>query len=132
MKANLRLIRKYRIYSDDFKREIVSLFESGKYSVHQLERLYSISNPTIYKWIYKFSNFNAKGQRVIEMKSSNTDKLKAMELRIKELERMVGQKQIKIDFLEKMIDIAGDDLKVDIRKNFNTPPSAGSDKTQKK
>lgn len=132
MKANLRLIRKSRIYSDDFKREIVSLFESGKFSVLQLERLYGISNASIYQWIYKFSNFNVRGQRVIEMKSSNTDKLKAMEVRIRELERMIGQKQIKIDFLEKMIDIAGDDLKVDIRKNFNTPPLGGSEKMPKK
>lgn len=132
MRANLRLIRKSRIYSDEFKREVVSLFEGGKYSVLQLERLYGISNPAIYRWIYKFSTFNVKGQRVIEMKSSNTDKLKAMEVRIKELERMVGQKQIKIDFLEKMIDIAGDDLNIDIRKNFNTPPLGGSEKTPKK
>lgn len=128
----MRLIRKTRKYSEEFKREIVSLFESGKYSVYQLERLYGISNPTIYQWIYKFSNFNVRGQRIIEMKSSNTNKVREMELRIKELERMVGQKQIKIDFLEKMIDIAGDDLKVDIRKNFNTPPSDGSVGTRKK
>ncbi|MCT1527023.1 transposase [Sphingobacterium hotanense] len=132
MQTNLRLIRKSRVYSDDFKREIVSLFESGKFSVLQLARLYGISNPTIYQWIYKFSNFNEKGQRIMEMKSSSTNKLKAMEQRIRELERMIGQKQIKIDFLEKMIDIAGDDLKVDIRKNFNTPPSDGSEKTQEK
>ena len=132
MQTNLRLIRKSRVYSDDFKREIVSLFESGKLSVLQLERLYGISNPTIYNWIYKFSNFNEKGQRIMEMKSSSTHKVKAMEQSISELERMIGQKQIKIDFLEKMIDIAGEDLKVDIRKNFNTPPSDGSGNTQEK
>ncbi len=73
MRANLRLIRKSRIYSDEFKREVVSLFEGGKYSVLQLERLYGISNPAIYRWIYKFSTFNVKAQRVIEMKSSITD-----------------------------------------------------------
>ena len=54
MQTNLRLIRKSRVYSDDFKREIVSLFESGKLSVLQLERLYGISNPTIYNWILNF------------------------------------------------------------------------------
>ncbi|KFF17216.1 transposase, partial [Chryseobacterium sp. JM1] len=40
MKANIRLIKKNRIYSADFKREIVSLFEKGSYSVPQLEKLY--------------------------------------------------------------------------------------------
>ena len=73
MRANLRLIRKSRIYSDEFKREVVSLFEGGKYSVLQLERLYGISNPAIYQWIYRFSTFNVSKRRIIEIKLSITD-----------------------------------------------------------
>ncbi|MCP1995929.1 transposase, partial [Flavobacterium sp. HSC-61S13] len=96
MKANIQVIKKQRVYSVEFKREIVSQFESGSYSVIQLSKLYEISNSLIYDWIYKFSNFNEKGQRVVEMKASSSEKLKALEKRIKELERAVGQKQIKI------------------------------------
>ena len=81
MKTNLRSIKKSRKYSDAFKKEIVSLFESGKFSVYQLEKLYSIGNPTIYKWIYKFSTFNEKGIRVVEMKESSLTKLKELEKR---------------------------------------------------
>ncbi len=33
MKANLKAIRKKRIYSDEFKRKIVKDFESGQFSV---------------------------------------------------------------------------------------------------
>jgi transposase len=132
MKANLKNIRKFRRYSEDFKREIVSVFESGKFSVPQLEKLYGIHNVTIYKWIYKFSTFNEKGFRVIEMKESSIDKLKALEQKVKELEQIVGQKQIKIDYLEKMIEIAKDDLNIDIKKNYNTPQSTGSEIIKKK
>jgi transposase len=131
MNANLKEIRKLRVYSEEFKKEIVSFYESGKYSVLQLEGLYGVNNVTIYNWIYKFSTFNEKGIRVVEMKDSNIDKLKQLELKIKELEQSVGQKQIKIDYLEKMIDIAKDELNVDIKKNFNTPQSAGSLSTRK-
>lgn len=131
MKLNLREIKKSRKYSDEFKKEIVSLFESGKFSVYQLEKLYSIGNPTIYKWIYKFSTFNEKGIRVVEMKESSLTKLKELEKKVKELEQIVGQKQIKIDYLEKMIDIAKDELQVDIKKNFNTSQSTGSAQTEK-
>lgn len=115
MNANLKEIRKRRVYSEEFKKEIVSFYESGKYSVLQLERLYGVNNVTIYNWIYKFSTFNEKGIRVVEMKDSNIDKLKQLELKIKELEQAVGQKQIKIDYLEKMIDIAKDELNIDIK-----------------
>ncbi|HUH74071.1 MAG TPA: transposase [Chitinophagales bacterium] len=132
MKTKLREIQKQRRFSESFKKELVHLFESGQYSVLQLEKLYSVDNTTIYNWIYKYSTFNEKGVRVIEMKDSLSVKLKALEDQVKALEQIVGQKQIKIDFLEKMVDIASEELKVDIKKNFNTPPSAGFVKTKVK
>ena len=132
MKANVKLISKQRKYSEEFKKSIVRDFESCKFSVPQLERLHNIGNPSIYKWIYKFSKSNEKGQRIVEMKDSSTQKLKALEQKIKELERTVGQKQIQIDYLEKMIDIAKDELNIDIKKNSNTSQSIGSEATKRK
>ena len=55
-----------------------------------------------------------------------------MEARIKELERAVGQKQMNIDFLEKMIELAKEEFNIDIKKNSNTPQSGGSKKTGKR
>ena len=132
MKANLKLIKKKRHFSEDFKRELVSEFEKGKYSIPQLSKLHGISNSVLYRWVYKLSIFNEQGYRIIEMKQSSTNKLKQLEERIKELERTVGQKQIKIDFLDKMIDIAKDELDIDIKKNYSTPQSSGSGRTKKK
>lgn len=120
MKANLRSIRKHRKYSEEFKKKIVSDFESGQFSVLQLERLHGVSNPTIYQWIYKFSTFNEKGYRIVEMEKSSSQKMKELEAKVKELEATVGRKQIMIDFLEKMIDIAKDELDIDIKKT--SPP----------
>jgi predicted RNase H-like nuclease (RuvC/YqgF family) len=65
------------------------------------------------------------------MSESSENKVKQLHEKIKELERTVGQKQIKIDYLEKMIDLAKDDLGIDIKKNSNTPQSVGSGKTKK-
>lgn len=132
MKANIKLIRKSRKFSEEFKKSIVNDFESGKFSVLQLERLHKINYQVIYRWIYKYSNFNEKGARIVEMKDSSTQKLKALEKKIKELERTVGQKQIMIDYLETMMEVAKDELNIDIKKNFNTPQSSGSGTTKKK
>jgi transposase len=126
MRANVKFIRKKRVFSEDFSREIVRLFELGKYSVLQLGRLYGIGNCIIYRWIYKYSQFNQPGYRIIEMKQSSTSKLKILEQRVKELEKIVGQKQIKIDFLEEMISVAKDELNIDIKKKSFTPRSADS------
>lgn len=132
MKANLRSIRKLRVYSEEFKKQLVMDFESGRHSVLQLEQLHGVSNATIYNWIYKFSTFNGKGYRIVEMKESTSSKVAQMQQRIKELESIVGRKQIMIDYLEKMMDIAKDELDIDIKKNFGTPQSSGSKKIEKK
>lgn len=126
-----RLIRKRRVYSEEFRRELVRLFESGKYSVLQLDRLYGVSFNLIYKWIYKYSEINEKGCRIVEMKQSSTSRIKELEQKIKDLERLVGQKQIKIDFLEEMIDVAKQELNIDIKKKSSTPQSDDSVKKGK-
>jgi transposase len=132
MKANVRSIRKTRKYSIEFKKRIVADFENGKFSVLQLEKLHGVLEQSIYRWIYKFSTFSEKGFRIVEMKDSSNKKMKELEARVKKLERTVGRKQIMIDYLEKMMEIAKDELDIDIKKNFGTPQSTGSGKTSKK
>lgn len=70
--ANLRKLQKQRVFSEEFKRKIVSLFESGKFSVLELEKLYGILDSALYLWIYKFSTFNEKGISVVEMKKKQS------------------------------------------------------------
>jgi transposase len=132
MKANLKSINKARRFSDEFKKSIVAEFEKGNLSVLQLSRLHSVHFQTIYNWIYKFSTFNEKGYRIIEMEDSTSKKLKDQESRIKELERAVGQKQLKIEYLEKLIEVAGEDLGMDLKKNSDTERSNGTPKTKQK
>jgi transposase-like protein len=132
MKPNVRLLRKSRQYSEEFKKQIVADYESGEYSVAQLERLHGVSDQSIYNWIYKFSTFNKKGFRVVEMKDSSDKKMKEMEARIKELEAALGRKQIQVEYFEKMIELAKSELDIDIKKNYSTPQSTGSGKTKKK
>jgi len=132
MKASLRSIRKHRRYSEEFKRCIVKEFEDGKYSVPQLERLHGISNASIYQWIYKYSTFNEKGYRIVEHSGSSRKKVKGLEARIKELEAALGRKQVTIDYLETMMEVAKEELDIDIKKNYSTPRSKGSTKRKGK
>ena len=50
------------------------------------------------------------------MKVSSSKKVKELEQKVKELEQAVGQKQIMIDYLEKMMEIAKQEFKIDIQK----------------
>jgi transposase len=51
---------------------------------------------------------------------SEARKTKLLHSRIAELERIVGQKQIEINFLNELIQTAGAELKVDLKKTFCT------------
>ena len=124
-------IQSRRIFSEEFKKTCVKEYESGQFSVLELSKLYYIKGVIIYRWIYKYSTYNKRRVKVVEMATSSKEKLKELQKRISDLERVVGQKQLNIDFLEKMIEIAKNDYGIDIKKNFNTPPSTGSEKTSK-
>lgn len=132
MKSNVRLLQKNRRYSEEFKKQIVADFEGGKFSGSQLQKLHNIAHSLIYGWIYKFSTFNEKGFRVVEMKDSSAKKMKDLEALNKELEAALGRKQIQLEYLEKMIELAKTELDIDIKKNYNTPQSTGSGITKKK
>jgi transposase-like protein len=124
-------IRRKRKFSEDFKLKIVKEYESGEFSVVEMTKIYDISYQTIYNWIYKYSKYNKQSIQVVEMKDSQAHKMMQMEARIKELEQAVGQKQMNIDYLEKMIDLAKEHYDIDIKKNSNSQHYGGSKNTKK-
>jgi transposase-like protein len=131
MIKNGKRVKSKRVYSEDFKLKIVKFYETGEYSVPEMEKIYNISNVSIYNWIYKYSTYNKKSVKVVEFKDSEMNKIKEMYSRIAELERALGQKQMNIDYLEKMIDLAQQEYDIDIKKNSNTQHSGGSKTTKK-
>ncbi|MCB9314773.1 MAG: transposase [Lewinellaceae bacterium] len=132
MKRDVQLIKKRRRYTPGFKQQLVSEYESGRFSVPQLSRLYGIRCQNIYNWIYKYSIFNEKGYRVVEEKQSSGQKMQQLEQRIAQLEAALGRKQIELDFLEKLLEIAKEDLQIDIKKNYSNRPCGGLGKTTDK
>ena len=66
------------------------------------------------------------------MKDSNQTKLKELTNKVKQLEQMVGQKQMAIEYLEKMIELAKTELNIDLKKNYNLSQLNGSNPTKKK
>jgi transposase-like protein len=122
-------IRPQRAFTEEFKKARVKEYETGEFTVNEISCLYSIQTTVIYRWIHKYSLYNKKKIRVVEMEESSTQKISELITRIGELERMLGQKQIKIDLLEKMIELAKEELGIDVKKNFSTPALTGFGKT---
>jgi transposase len=125
------VLRTSRVFTEEFKKTCVKDYESGQFSVAEMGKLYQIQTVLIYRWIHKYSAYNKRRIKVVEMADSSKQKVKELHKRIEDLERIVGQKQLSIDFLEKMIELAKSEYGIDIKKNSDTPPSAGSEATSK-
>ena len=125
-------LRIRRVFSDTFKRKRVKEIDQGLVSVTELSKLYSVSRPAIYKWLHKYSINHQKGVTQVVQMESESQKTKALLERVAELERIVGQKQIELDFLEKLIEISSKELKIDLKKNFDIKSSTISTGSSKK
>lgn len=93
-------IRNRRRYSQAFKQARVDDFEKGTFSVGQICRLYNLPMTTVYGWIGKYSRYPRQTAVIVEVANSQTEKVKQLEARIAELERLLGRKQIKLDYYE--------------------------------
>ncbi len=118
--------RQRRSFSETFKRNKVQEIESKQVRVSDICSQYSVSAQSVYRWIYKYGSSQQKQERLIVESMSDTKTIKELRERMAELERMVGQKQIEIEFYKKMIDLAQEHYGIEIKKNFSTPPYASS------
>jgi transposase-like protein len=109
--------RRYRRFSEAFKRTRVRELEEGRTRISEISKVYEVSDTAVYKWLEKYST-KSKPERTIVESKSDTSKIIALEKRIAELERLLGQKQIEMEFKEKMIELAEKKYGVDIKKKF--------------
>ena len=123
--------RHIRYFSTDIKKKIVRDLERNLVSVSEVCKVHQVSRTSVYRWIYKYSVMAKKQNKQVVEPKSDTAKIKALEERIKELERIVGQKQLAIDFKDKMIEIAEQRYNVDIKKKLGSKLSSGSGSTKK-
>lgn len=119
-------LKQCRYFSADFKKKRVQELENNLVSVSDICKTYKVSRTSVYRWLYKYSNMAKKQVRQVVEAKSDTKKIQLLEDRIKELERIIGQKQILIDFQDKMIEIAESTYEVDIKKKLGSKPSAGT------
>ena len=105
-----------RIYSEYFKRMVVSEYEQGLLNKDQLQRKYDIrGNGCIPGWLRKYGNFTYPEYSSIGRPMKDPDKQ-----RIKELEAQLKQKEQELEFFKHFIEVAERELKIKIVKKSGT------------
>ena len=124
--------RQLRTFSPEFKRKKVQEIEGKVSTISEISRQYSVRPSSIRKWLKLYSTQYQTGIRTIVESESDTKKIIELQKKIAELERLVGQKQIQIDFTAKMIELAEEYYGIDIKKKFESKPLSGSGDTETK
>jgi len=114
-----------RYFSEEFKRQKVREIERNQIGIGELAKEYQVSRTSIYRWLFKYSKMIKKAERQIVERKSDTRKIQALREQIKELERVIGQKQLLIEFQQKMIELAEQTYDVDIKKKLSSKLSSG-------
>lgn len=112
--------RQNRHFSESFKVKKVQEIERGITRISEICKEYEVSDTSVRKWLMKYSTMKKKAERLIVESQSDTQKILDLKKQIAELERLLGQKQIQLEFKDTMIEIAEEMYKIDIKKKLGT------------
>ena len=92
-----------RIFSEAFKRQKVQQIVDKQISIKDVSDLYQVSKMSVYRWLYQYSPHHAKGTNQVVQMESEAHKVKALLQKVAQLEQAVGQKQLQVDYLNKLL-----------------------------
>lgn len=124
--------RERRYFSETFRKDRVREIEQDKASVSEIARLYAVSATAIYKWLRKYSSRYQPSVVTVVEPESETRKRIALEKQVSHLEQLLGQKEVELIYLRKLMDLAEARYGIDWKKNSNTLPLNGLTDTHRK
>lgn len=119
-KKNSKIPIAPQIYSEAFKRQVVSEFERGLFTKAELRRRYNIlGSSCIPRWLKKYGKFTYEDKLTIGRPMKDPQ-----QQRIKELEaQLAKKKEEELKVFKRFIEIAERELKVDIVKKSGSKQS---------
>lgn len=106
-----------RTFSTTFKKEKVELIEQRKITVIELSKIYEVSPTAIYKWVKKYSRMS-QTERVVVEKISEEQKNIELLMRVRELEMVLGRKQLELDYYKAVVEIVSEEEGEDVAKKY--------------
>lgn len=112
-----------RTFSESFKRAKVVEIDSGKIKISDIVRIYGVGDNSVRKWVKKYSISPQSNTRMVIELESESLKTEQLAKKVAELERVIGQKQLEIDFLNTLVTVSSEEVGIDLRKVFFTKRS---------
>ncbi len=110
-------------YSQAFRRQVVQDIENGRFTIHGASQRYGIAYGAVQYWLRREGKKHLLGKVVRVETVDERDRIKQLEQEKQALESALAQTQLKLLAMEKLIEVAEEHYKIDIKKNSGQPPS---------
>ncbi len=118
-------------YSETFKREVVSEYESGA-NVFSLQKKYGITGgQTIQGWIKKYSTQGLRTEVVRIQRADEADRVRELEKQVEELEQALGKVVLEKLKLESILEVLQGNETEEVKKNALSSSGNASGKPNK-
>ena len=121
--------RERKFYTAELKERALSAYHNSDASVSMIAQRFGIGRDTFSSWVYRGRTSSTTKKKATLPQSNSTSMKKevlsaeALSERIKALNRELSTEKMRSESLSKMIEIAGRELQIDIRKNTGAKPS---------
>jgi transposase-like protein len=120
--------KKVKRYSESFRRQVVSEYESGS-SIPELQRRYGINGSmTIPGWIRKYGREGFRHELVRIQTADEVQRVKELEKQVKELQGALGQMTLEKLKLESIVEVLQEDREEVLKKNARASSRSSSPK----
>lgn len=122
-------------YSEAFKQKVLKEIETGHLTPAGAVRKYGIGHcSTINYWMKRYRpQLLRKVVRIeIPNERKRQDEIKKLKAEKQQLESALAQSQIKLIVMETLVDVAGRELNMDLKKTFGSQPLENQKKDLKK
>ena len=114
--------RPMRRFSEAVKREAVSQFESGQYTVLELASLLHAGKSTIYTWIDIYSTLRPRGMQIVEKVDSTSSQLSKLREELLQAHALIARQAIELDFNKHLEAQLLEQHGIDLKKSATASP----------
>lgn len=127
--TRLKRVKQRHRYADEFKRKVAKGYVDGQYSYAVAAETYGLKDKGVVrefvKWYrrkYDLGQLN-EYEPMTKSKEEKTTSISELEAQVKQLQAQLELEKLKTEALETMIDIAEEQLQIDIRKKSGSQRS---------
>ncbi|MCB9314709.1 MAG: transposase [Lewinellaceae bacterium] len=119
----MKKVKNYNRYPNDFKRKVALEYLSGRFSYAVAAEEYGLKDKGVVKEFVKWYRRNSELSQTTDTVPMAKPKAKSPTSKERELQKRIKDLELKVEALETMIDIAEEQLHIDIRKKSGSQQS---------